>query len=1221
MVSLANFAAAFGAVLFLLSRDGATATSISRKPASPSYSSANVCPGRYGVSGPSTGNWSVYPNFNKIQKCPKTMFYDFSLYDQVDNKDENHRIQACSSFGTDFASFPVESVQLASAESHNVEFEIGWWKEGYGLAAAEIKSLVKQSGQATIGLYIGQGLLNEAIGESALKIFQDNLEHLNVSTTTLAMQLCGSGYGSTYIFGIMATSNGTFTPIQGAIKSWANGTCLSFSGSTKFPGPAKFTTPLLHSNRTLATTNSTIVSNSAIHARAHHRHSIIHARALHRRAECRIVQVDPNTGCPEAAQKCGISASDFTKYNPGNEFCMNLKPKQHNGCGPLYKDTVICLSEGTAPFPAPIANAICGPQKPGSEPPTNDSNIAEMNPCPLNAYALQIDTSLYSHIHFGFGTLTADYQVEVGDVLLTYQFHEFQKISGAKWILSFGSWKFSNSDATYKIFRTGVRPETWLTMVTNIANFIKEHDLDGVDIDWEYPGAPDLRVYDPGTEDEGPNYLAFLVYLKQFPIEQISKILDYIVYMTYDLHGCETGLCLRSQVNLTETKQSLAMITKAGVPGEKVIIRVTSYGRSFKMASPGCWGPNCQFTGDRLSSNAMKGECIDTAGAATKKTRINLYTAWGLGETSDWATNLQSFHAVPAPQTKWAMFIKLASNGEDPKTDHSRNSNWTDFDCNHEVIGDNGVNTDAAWADVVLNFTQSVSSTLWIGDQANCGSKIQDSCDAISCLAPLDHELSGPAGQFIWNSLAAIHKLFTDYDDYLWKAATTLSLQIDHLTNKFAPLPEKDDDVWKDLLTNLLVLGGVGTAGPLISKVLSQLPWFNQDSRGETTQSVAMTVLEQGIMDQFSAYMGQVISGWLIFNSYSLSALLDEGSNAAIDAIWDLISDGKLIEGKFENKPPAERDLAGELQDNILKCVFGFTIPALWRSAGTYPFILKTGTGCGVDHYLEEMEEYLDEETMKETGECVKEEQWYLVYPKGDSEDCSCQVNDGGPCNEQCVPAKFSAPPGLDSLNGTFFGSISKKDLIAGSVNTWRDNNEENTYKYADPTDPDTVRNLMNVDVTTAGYMHIPVCSATRAYQSWDSTSMGSSEFYPCDLPPGKDYCEQATFEDQTSDASPDLEDCRTIIRNIQGDGGTDFTHQVVGTPHREILVFGSCHFGIEAISANGNVEFYVGGQDVIDIINDAIAKFGNSNGKIGTKGLMNCNGNTRKQGVEWGIY
>lgn len=104
-------------------------------------------------------------------------------------------------------------------------------------------------------------------------------------------------------------------------------------------------------------------------------------------------------------------------------------------------------------------------------------------------------------------------------------------------------------------------PENRFKTASNIANFIKEHGLDGVDIDWEYPGAPDI----PGVpcsapcpgDHEGLNYLYFLIvlknllpgksvsiaapssywYLKQYPIEAMGRILDYIVYMTYDLHG------------------------------------------------------------------------------------------------------------------------------------------------------------------------------------------------------------------------------------------------------------------------------------------------------------------------------------------------------------------------------------------------------------------------------------------------------------------------------------------------------------------------------------------------------------------------------------------------------------------------------------------------------------------------------------------------------------
>lgn len=58
-------------------------------------------------------------------------------------------------------------------------------------------------------------------------------------------------------------------------------------------------------------------------------------------------------------------------------------------------------------------------------------------------------------------------------------------------------------------------------------------------------------------------------YLKQFPIDEIGDVVDYIVYMTYDLHGqwdfdsewstsgCPTGNCLRSHVNKTETLGAL----------------------------------------------------------------------------------------------------------------------------------------------------------------------------------------------------------------------------------------------------------------------------------------------------------------------------------------------------------------------------------------------------------------------------------------------------------------------------------------------------------------------------------------------------------------------------------------------------------------------------------------------------------------------------------------
>jgi len=55
------------------------------------------------------------------------------------------------------------------------------------------------------------------------------------------------------------------------------------------------------------------------------------------------------------------------------------------GCSDLQAGELICLSTGTPPMPAPIANAVCGPQKPGTSAPAAGTDLASLNPCPLNA--------------------------------------------------------------------------------------------------------------------------------------------------------------------------------------------------------------------------------------------------------------------------------------------------------------------------------------------------------------------------------------------------------------------------------------------------------------------------------------------------------------------------------------------------------------------------------------------------------------------------------------------------------------------------------------------------------------------------------------------------------------------------------------------------------------------------------------------------------------------
>ncbi|KAJ5097138.1 hypothetical protein N7456_007859 [Penicillium angulare] len=249
----------------------------------------------------------------------------------------------------------------------------------------------------------------------------------------------------------------------------------------------------------------------------------------------------------------------------------------------------------------------------------------------------------YSHIQYAFGSITSDFNVDVS--AYPQMFDNFVKLKGIKRILSFGGWTFSTNPDTYQIFRLGVSEAQRATFAKNVVDFANQHNLDGLDFDWEYPGATDIRGVPPGSPEDGTNYLEFLKlvkaalpddktvsiaapasywYLRGFPIAEISKTVDYIVFMTYDLHGqwdydnafaddgCPHGNCLRSHVNFTETYHAVAMITKAGVPLNQILIGMARYGRSFEMAEAGCTGPECLFTGP--ASGALPGPCTNTSG-------------------------------------------------------------------------------------------------------------------------------------------------------------------------------------------------------------------------------------------------------------------------------------------------------------------------------------------------------------------------------------------------------------------------------------------------------------------------------------------------------------------------------------------------------------------------------------------------------------------------------
>nr|CAD91890.1 chitin-binding protein [Babjeviella inositovora] len=382
----------------------------------------------------------------------------------------------------------------------------------------------------------------------------------------------------------------------------------------------------------------------------------------------------------------------FAKYSPLSELDL-MKYNQQNfgwlGCTNLQKDYKLCLSDGTVPRPTVNPLAECRPQAPGDKYNTTcplNACCSEFGFCGLTsefcnnkpsltgspgttgcltncgyghlsslagtfkniAYWLDADGPMasdpfnyddgsYDAIHYAFVNINSDFSIDDS------------KFSNSKFLnsnlknSSFGGWGFSTSPSTYQIIRKGVQIGNVVKFANNVVNFLNKYNLDGLDFDWEYPGAPDILGIPADDPKNGNNYLNFLIlvkamlpagktlsvalpasywYLKAFPIYQMHNYVDYFIYMTYDIHGTwdlSKDNAVKCHTNKTEIVDALKMLNKAGLNLSKVRGGLANYGRSYKLANPSCYAVGCPFTG-----GGEKGPITNTDGILADSEIINI---------------------------------------------------------------------------------------------------------------------------------------------------------------------------------------------------------------------------------------------------------------------------------------------------------------------------------------------------------------------------------------------------------------------------------------------------------------------------------------------------------------------------------------------------------------------------------------------------------------------
>jgi hypothetical protein len=107
---------------------------------------------------------------------------------------------------------------------------------------------------------------------------------------------------------------------------------------------------------------------------------------------------------------------------------------------------------------------------------------------------------------------------------------------------------------------------------------------------------------------------------------------------------------------------------------------------------------------------------------------------------------------------------------------------------------------------------------------------------------------------------------------------------------------------------------------------------------------------------------------------------------------------------------------------------YAYSISVAWSLSGTKAFAIDASYPCGTKDSFSPA--WLDVSVAGATYACYTSAMYYLVYPGGDSETCETGSCDG--CLPVCTSTSFSAPPGLDKLDGSAYGGITLQALITG---------------------------------------------------------------------------------------------------------------------------------------------------------------------------------------------
>ncbi|GMT06446.1 hypothetical protein PENTCL1PPCAC_28620, partial [Pristionchus entomophagus] len=156
-----------------------------------------------------------------------------------------------------------------------------------------------------------------------------------------------------------------------------------------------------------------------------------------------------------------------------------------------------------------------------------------------------------------------------------------QNQPGLKTLLSFGGWGESQT----RIYSTlAADPRKRSIFVESAWEMANQYGFDGIDLDWEYPGAPDRFNYIDLLKDlkyaSGGKLLTAAIssdVMIGYNIPLMDEYLDFFNVMTYDFYG-DDDTEIGHHASYSETIHSLQLWNLRGALKNKMLMGIPAYG-------------------------------------------------------------------------------------------------------------------------------------------------------------------------------------------------------------------------------------------------------------------------------------------------------------------------------------------------------------------------------------------------------------------------------------------------------------------------------------------------------------------------------------------------------------------------------------------------------------------------------------------------------------------